>query len=84
MTPDLFVKMSLDAWNQQLQRMNKTFSNFTDEELQLEVAPGRNRVIYLLGHMAAVHDRMLPLLGLGDRFYPQLDEAFIANPDKTI
>lgn len=27
---------------------------------------------------------MLPLLGLGDRQYLQLDEAFITNPDKAI
>jgi hypothetical protein len=28
-----------------------------------------------------VHDRMLPLLGLGERLHPELDAAFLDNPD---
>ena len=37
---------------------------------------GRSREeprFYLLGHLTAMHDRMFPLLGLGDRFHPELD-----------
>ena len=56
----------------------------SQEELLQEVAPGRNRVIYLLGHLVAVNDRLLPLLGLGERLYPELDEAFLTNPDRAI
>ena len=32
----------------------------------------------------AVHDRMLPLLGIGERLHPELDEAYLTNPDQTI
>ncbi len=81
---DLFIKMILHAWDLNVKRATKTFNGFSDEELFTEVAPGKNRVIYLLGHLVAVHDMMLPLLGLGERNYPQLDEAFIKNPDKEI
>jgi len=30
-----------------------------------------------------VNDRLFPLLRLGDRLHPELDEAFIAHPDRT-
>jgi DinB family protein len=59
------------------------FSSLSDEDLQTEVAPGRNRVFYLLGHLTAVHDRLFPLLGFGDRLHPELDDDFIVSPDRT-
>ena len=45
---------------------------------------GRNRVFYLLGHLTAMHDRMFPLLGLGERLHPEWDEPYIANPDRVV
>lgn len=81
---ELMVKMAMLAWEQQLKRMTDTFSGFTDEQLYEEIAPGKNRAIYLLGHMAAVHDRLSPLLGIGERQFPELDAAFISTPDKTV
>jgi len=80
----LFIKMVLHAWDLYNTRATKAFNGFTDEELYLEIAPGKNRVIYLLGHLTAVHDMMLPLLALGERHYTQLDEPFINNPDREI
>ena len=35
------------------------------------------------GHLTAIHDAMLPLLGLGKRLYPEFDVAFVINPDKS-
>jgi len=80
----LFVKMAMNAWDLNLKRATATFEGFTGEQFFYEVAPGKNRIIYLLGHLVAVHDMMLPLLGFGERRYTQLDEAFISNPDKVI
>jgi uncharacterized damage-inducible protein DinB len=37
-----------------------------------------------LGHLTAVNDAMLTILGLGDRLHPELDAMFIKNPDKVI
>ncbi len=79
---DLFVKMVLHAWDQHIKRASKAFDGFTDEELFTEIAPGKNRIIYLLGHLTVVHDMMLPLLGLGERNYPELDDIFLKNPDR--
>jgi hypothetical protein len=81
---NLLVKPVLDAWNSRLEAANKMFSSLTDEDLQKEVSPGRNRALYLLGHLTAVHDRMLPLLNFEPQRYPELEEAFLNKPDKAV
>src|ERR1700692_1628830 len=74
----------LNSWKLAINRMGKTLSELSDEQLQQKVAPGRNRVFYLLGHLTAMHDRMFPLLGIGDRLHSKLDEPYIANPDRVL
>lgn len=81
-TEDLMVKMVMDRWNGSIGSMNKILNAITDEQLQKEIVPGKNRGIYLLGHLIAVHDEMLILLDLGEKLYPELFEPFIKNPDK--
>ncbi len=80
----LTVKAVLDAWNSRIDAADKLFNSLSDEQLLQEISPGRNRGIYLLGHLTAVHDRMLPLLGFEAQVYPHLDNAFINNPDKSV
>jgi len=80
----LAVKSVLDTWNGRIKQANEIFNGLTDEQLQKEIAPGRNRGIYLLGHLTAVHDRMLPLLDFEAQVYPQLDEPFLTKPDKAV
>jgi len=74
----------LNSWKLAISRFGKTLSELSDEQLQQQVAPGRNRVFYLLGHLTATHDRMFPLLGIGERLHPELDDAYITNADKLI
>jgi len=80
---ELFIKVALDSWNIQIIRTDKLLETLTDEQLQQEVASNRNTGVYLLGHLAAIHDAMLPLLYFGDKLYPQLEDIFIKNPDKS-
>jgi len=80
---ELMVKMSLDGWNGYLNRTSKLFEELPDEQLLKEVSPGRNTGVYLLGHLVAVHDTMIALLGLGEKKYPQLEMPFIKSPDKS-
>ena len=79
----LMTKQLLDGWNGQLNRASKLFNELTEEQIQREVAPGRNTGTYLLGHLVAVHDALFPLLGVGEKLYPPLEEVFIKNPDKS-
>jgi hypothetical protein len=80
---EIFIKMVISNWQLQNSRFNALLDKLTDEQLATETSPGRNTGIYLLGHMAAIHDAMLPLLGFGDRLYPELEEVFVKNPDKS-
>lgn len=80
---NLLVKMILMAWDAQNSFLNKLISSLTAEQLAKEIAPGKNTGVYLLGHLIAVSDGMLPLLGFGDRLFPEMEEAFIKNPDKS-
>jgi hypothetical protein len=75
------VKMVLDAWHSKIKEADSIFDSLTDEQLQNEVAPGRNTGIYLLGHLTATHDLMLPILNFGQQIYPQLTAAYHDNPD---
>ncbi len=80
---DLMIKMVVDGWNGQLARATKLFNELTDEQIENETATGRNTGTYLLGHLIAVHDALFPLLGIGEKLYPNLEEVFIKNPDKS-
>src|SRR3954465_4517206 len=78
---EIFAKTTINSWKLAVGRLDHMFSSLSDEELRTEVAPGRSRVLSLLGHLTAVPDRILPLLGFGERLHPELDEAFISKPD---
>lgn len=78
----LIVQCALNSWDIQAGRATKAFHQLSDEELFQEIAPGKNRVVYLLGHLVAVHDAMIPLLGFGERQYEFLDEPFINSADR--
>ena len=71
------------GWDAQNSYLNKLISSLTDEQLAKEIAPGKNTGVYLLGHLIAVSDGMLPLLGFGDRLFPEMEEVFLKNPDKS-
>jgi hypothetical protein len=78
-----YVALGLKAWKAQIERADKLFGSLSSEEVLREIAPGRNRLFYLWGHLTAIHDAMLPLLGLGERLHPEFDVAFVSNPDKS-
>lgn len=84
MQQQVTIKMVLDAWYTHIKRTDDLFNALSDEQMIKEVAPGRNRGVYLLGHLAAVHDRMLPILGLGDPLQPGWYNVFVESPDKAI
>ncbi|HVT97631.1 MAG TPA: DinB family protein [Acidobacteriaceae bacterium] len=78
---ELLAGAALKSWKLVLGRFDKDLANLSDADFQKRVAPGRNRLYYLYGHLTAVHDRLLPMLGIGERLHPELDEAFISSPD---
>lgn len=75
------VKIIVDAWNAWNEKLDKFLEEISDEQLQAEIADGKNSGVYLLGHLAAVNDNLFEILGLGKSLYPELLEIFLKNPD---
>lgn len=82
-TDTLFANTFIKGWAIQLARVDEFLEATPDEDLLREIAPGKNTGIYLLGHLTAVHDAMLPLLGFGEKMYPHLEGIFVTSPDKS-
>ena len=80
---DLVVKMLVNAWEVQHKNMNKALDRLNDEQLSKPTANGRNTGVYLLGHLAAVNDGMMSLLGFGEKQYPELENIFLKNPENS-
>jgi hypothetical protein len=80
---ELMTANALNSWKLVVDRFSQGIAPLSDEQLQKQVAPGRNRLLYLVGHLTAVHDRLFPLLGFGARLHPELDDVYITNPDRT-
>jgi len=83
-TTELTVKMILDRWYAFIKMTDTLLETLSNEQLEREVAPGKNRGIYLLGHLIAVHDDMIVLLNFGEKLYPELNEPFLKSPDKAV
>ncbi|MEO6232300.1 MAG: DinB family protein [Ferruginibacter sp.] len=79
----IFIQMALHSWNTQVNSTTKLFEGLSDDQLMQEIAPGKNRGIYLLGHLTAYHDLMPEILGIGERTLPELSTIFLQIPDST-
>ena len=78
-----YAALGLKAWKAQIDRADALFGALSCDQVLREIAPDRNRLIYLWGHLTAIHDAMLPLLRLGKRLYLEFDVAFVINADKS-
>ena len=74
---ELFICMVLNAWDTENGKVSKLLDTLTDDQLMAETGHGRNRGVYLIGHLIAVSDRLLTLLGIGERLYPDFDKIFL-------
>ncbi|HEX9511547.1 MAG TPA: DinB family protein [Puia sp.] len=77
------IRQVINAWASQNKAVTALVNKYDDAVYLKEVAPGRNRAIYIFGHLIAASDNLLPLFGLGDKLFPQLADLFSANPDRT-
>jgi hypothetical protein len=81
---ELLAITALNSWKLVVGRLDQNLAESTDEQLQNQIAPDKNRLFYLIGHLTAVHDRMFPLLDLGERLHPELDEVYITSRDRLL
>jgi hypothetical protein len=80
-TGKTFASGIIKAWNAQAQGITAFFEKYSDADYLKPIAPDRNRPIYILGHLIAINDALLPLLGLGQKLFPELEAQFLSNPD---
>ena len=53
MTSDeLFARTALSSWKLVIGRFSTAIEPLTGEQLQKQVAPGKNRLLYLVGHIS--------------------------------
>src|SRR5467141_4486201 len=50
-----YLALGLKVWKAQIERADKLFGSLSSDEVLREIAPGRNRLLYLWGHLTAVH-----------------------------
>ena len=81
---EALVQTAISSWEQVIKRAGTLCSSCSEEQLLVEVAPRRNRILYLWGHLTAVDDAMFGVLRLGERLHPELDAVFIAQPDRSV
>jgi uncharacterized damage-inducible protein DinB len=81
---DVLIGTAISSWEQVIKRVAILCFSCSEEQLLVEVAPGRNRILYLWGHLIAVNDAMFSVLRLGVRLHPELDAVFIAQPDRSV
>jgi hypothetical protein len=80
-TDALFASGFIRAWNTQAKEISAFFEKYTDADYLKPIAPGRNRPIYILGHLIAANDVLMPLLGFGQKLFPELEAPFLKTPD---
>jgi len=73
----------INFWDSNNKNITAFFNKHADEIYAGQVAPGRNSGIYLLAHLVAVSDGLLPILGLGEKIYPEL-ETFVGESETNI
>jgi DinB family protein len=83
-TEELFVTTALKSWDQWVGRASQFFDSLSDEQMLTEIAPGKNRPVYLLGHLLVVNDAMIPQLRLGEPSHSDLRETFLVQPDRAV
>ena len=81
---EVLIQTAISSWEQVIKRVGTLCLSCTEEQLLVEVAPGKNRIMYLWGHLTAVDDAMFSILRLGERLHPELDAVFIAQPDRSM
>ena len=73
------IALLRNAWRTQTNAVSEYFKKYPDDFYDREIAPGRNKATYILGHLISTNDGLLPLFGFGNKLYPELDLFFTPN-----
>lgn len=74
---DFFISQFIDQWENKIIETTELFGSLGAGNSMLRLAPCKNRVIYLLGHLLVVHDRMFEILEIDERKFDSYDDLFL-------
>jgi hypothetical protein len=77
----LAIHTALSTWINSRKEAEALLTALPNERFNDTVAPGKNRGIYLVGHLIAEHDELAELLGT-QRAYLPYEALFLTNPDR--
>lgn len=78
------ISLIIKNWEERNDKVTEYFNIYEEDVYYKEVSPGRNRAIYLFGHLVSTNDGLISILGFGNRLYPELASIFLTSPDKTV
>jgi hypothetical protein len=68
MKPDeVLIRVAISSWEQVVTHIGALCLSLTEEQLLVEVAPAKNRLLDRCGHLTATHDAMFSVLRLRER-----------------
>jgi len=67
-----YVALGLKAWKTQIERADKLFGSLSSEDVLQEIAPGRNRPLYLWGHFCGDTRCNVATVGAGRSVSPRV------------
>ncbi len=70
------LDICLLQWDAYQKYMEKELSTISAERFSKPIVPGGNSPSWILGHLVDTDDAMLPLLGIGQRLYPDLKSIY--------
>ncbi len=77
----VFTKMVLDGWKGRIENVRELLKSLSDDDLKLELSPGKNSVGWVIAHLAAANLDVMKLLGFTrPTIHPGL-EAHFANQE---
>lgn len=83
-TENNYENLIFSAWLLQNRKISNLINRLPDEDLNRDIMPGRNSGVYLLGHLIASNDLLMPLFGFGDKMFPEYEKIFLCTPDKCV
>jgi uncharacterized damage-inducible protein DinB len=82
-TKEIAVKMVLSGWKNGQDKIEKALAMLSDDDMDMELMPDGNSVSWVVGHLAAVNDSLLTILGLGEKLNEDYFDYFL-NDDSPV
>lgn len=76
---DLKSQLIYEQWKIAVGWTTKTINKITDDQFLMEISPGKNTGIWVLGHLIHTEDKLSEYLGKGDIIFPFLMKYFASG-----